>query len=186
MNPIERTITAICHVVLWISTVVIFLILVANTVLRYLTGTSLQWANEVPELLFPWLVMSGVVLAAAHGAHITTTFLVDALPAVARHVVAVVGWLVVAVLYGILAWATWQMLPIVHDERSQILQVPGSVTYGCVLGGIVMLSLLALVAAWRAMVAMRERPAAAGTDAATGTGGAEVADGARPIHAPHW
>ena len=39
-------------------------VLVVNTVLRYATGASLQWANEVPELLFPWLVMSGVVLAA--------------------------------------------------------------------------------------------------------------------------
>jgi len=72
------------RVVLWLSTVVIFGILVANTVLRYATGSSVQWANEVPELLFPWLVMAGVVLAAVHGAHITTTFLMEALPV--RHV----------------------------------------------------------------------------------------------------
>ena len=69
MNLIERTISVLCQVLLWISTVVIFAILVGNTILRYATGASLQWANEVPELLFPWLVMSGVVLAAQHGAH---------------------------------------------------------------------------------------------------------------------
>jgi len=74
MNLIEKSITGLCRVLLWITTVVIFVILVSNTVLRYATGSSLQWANELPELLFPWLVMSGVVLAAAHGAHITTTF----------------------------------------------------------------------------------------------------------------
>src|SRR3989344_5855215 len=79
MNFIEWAVVGVCRVLLWISTSVIFIILVANTVLRYATGTSLQWANEVPELLFPWLVMSGVVLAAAHGAHITTSFLMDAL-----------------------------------------------------------------------------------------------------------
>ena len=62
---------------LWVSTSVIFVILCGNTVLRYATGSSLQWGNEVPELLFPWLVMAGVVLAAQHGAHITTTFLMD-------------------------------------------------------------------------------------------------------------
>ena len=55
----------------------IFVILVANTACATPRGSSLQWANEVPELLFPWLVMSGVVLAAQQGAHIATTFLMD-------------------------------------------------------------------------------------------------------------
>lgn len=150
MSLIEKSITGLCRVLLWITTVVIFFILVANTVLRYATGSSLQWANELPELLFPWLVMSGVVLAAAHGAHITTTFLMEALSAAARRWIAVFTWLVVALLYGTLARATWQMLEIVHDEKSPILQVPGSATYGCVMGGLAMLGLLALQAAWKA------------------------------------
>ena len=150
MNLIEKSITGLCRWLLWITTAVIFVILVANTVLRYATGTSLQWANELPELLFPWLVMSGVVLAAAHGAHITTTFLMEALPVAVRRWVAVFGWLVVAVLYGTLARATWQMLEIVNDEKSPILQVPGSLTYACVMAGMGMLAALALVSAWRA------------------------------------
>lgn len=150
MNLIEKSITGLCRVLLWITTVVIFVILVSNTVLRYATGSSLQWANELPELLFPWLVMSGVVLAAAHGAHITTTFLMEALPIAVRRWVAMFGWLVVAVLYGTLARATWQMLDIVHDEKSPILKVPGSLTYGCVMAGLAMLGLLALQSAWQA------------------------------------
>jgi TRAP-type transport system small permease protein len=147
---IDKTVAAVCRVVLWLSTSVIFVILVANTVLRYATGSSLQWANEVPELLFPWLVMAGVVLAAQHGAHIATTFLMEALPAGARRGVATVGWLVVAALYGTLAVATFRMLPIVHDEKSPILQLPGSITYACVMAGMALLGLLALQAAWRA------------------------------------
>ena len=150
MNLIERVVVGLCRLMLWISTAVIFVILVVNTVLRYATGSSLQWANEVPELLFPWLVMSGVVLAAAHGAHITTSFLMDAVPAAVRRWTAIGTWLVVAALYGTLAWSTYQMLEIVHDEKSPILQVPGSLTYGCVMGGLVMLALLALKSAWNA------------------------------------
>lgn len=155
MNILERVVTALCRVMLWLSTGVIFVILVANTVLRYATGASLQWANEVPELLFPWLVMSGVVLAAASGAHITTTFLVEVLSPPVRRVVAVLSWLLVAGLYTTLGWATWQMLPIVHDERTPILQIPGSITYACVLVGMVMLGLLALQSAWTAWTADR-------------------------------
>jgi len=151
MRALERGIVLTCQGVLWATTAVIFAILCANTMLRYSSGGSLQWASELPELLFPWMVMAGVVLGAAQGAHITTSFLMDVLPAGARRVVAFVVWLAVAALYGTLARATWNMLDIVADEKSPILQVPGSVTYGCVMAGMVMLTLLALLSAWRVL-----------------------------------
>lgn len=148
-SRVERAIAGLCRAVLWLSTAVIFAILVINTVLRYLTGSSLQWANEVPELLFPWLVMSGVVLAALQGAHIATTFMMEALPGATRRIVATISWTVVAGLYATLAVATFQMLEIVHDEKSPILQLPGSITYACVMGGLVLLAVLAVQSAWR-------------------------------------
>jgi TRAP-type C4-dicarboxylate transport system permease small subunit len=149
-NAVERSVAALCRVVLWLSTTVIFVILVVNTVLRYATGSSLQWANEVPELLFPWLVMSGVVLASLQGAHIATVFLMEALPGSVRRTVATVSWAVVAALYATLSVATFRMLEVVHDEKSPILQVPGSITYGCVMAGMTLLALLAVQSAWRA------------------------------------
>lgn len=147
---VERSVATVCRAVLWLSFVVIFLILVVNTVLRYATGASLQWAGEVPELLFPWLVMAGVVLGALHGAHITTTFLMEALPAKAQRVAATFSWAVVAVLYATLTVATWRMLGVVHDEKSPILQLPGSITYACVMTGMALLAVLAGLSAWRA------------------------------------
>ena len=149
-NVVERIVAALCRAVLWLSTMVIFVILVANTVLRYATGSSVQWANEVPELLFPWLVMSGVVLASLQGAHIATTFLMEALPGSVRRMVTTVSWVVVAALYATLSVATYRMLDIVHDEKSPILQLPGSITYGCVMAGMALLALLAVQSAWRA------------------------------------
>ncbi len=149
-SALSRTVASLCHGVLWVTTVVIFLILVANTLLRYITGSSLQWANEVPELLFPWLVMAGVVLAAVHGAHITTSFLMDAVAPALRRVVIVLGWVVVGALYITLSIATFRMLDIVHDEKSPILQLPGSITYGCVMVGMALLALLAIESAWKA------------------------------------
>lgn len=159
---IARNITLVCTGVLWATTGVIFAILCANTALRYATGSSLQWANEVPELLFPWLVMAGVVLAAQHGAHIATTFLMDAVPARVQRLVAVGSWLAVAGLYTTLAVATLRMIGIVHDEKSPILQLPGSITYGCVMAGMGMLAVLASQSAWRAwrMPAAAARPVA--------------------------
>ncbi len=145
---LDRAVSALCQVVLWVTTTIIFLILTANTLLRYSTGSSLQWANEVPELLFPWLVMAGVVLAAQHGSHIATTFLMASLASKPQRVLGAIGWVTVAVLYLVLSKATYAMLDIVHDEKSPILQVPASWTYGCVLGAMVLLALLALKSAW--------------------------------------
>ncbi len=150
MTTIERAIVRLCQVILWLSMTVIFLILCGNTILRYVKGSSLQWGNEVPELLFPWMVMAGVVLAANHGAHITTTFLIEKLPFAAQRVLRAAGWLIVAGLYATLAVATFRMLEIVHDEKSPILGVPGSVTYACVMVGMALLALLSLASAWRA------------------------------------
>jgi TRAP-type C4-dicarboxylate transport system permease small subunit len=167
---LDRAITLLCHAVTWCSTAVIFVILAVNTILRYATGSSLQWANEVPELLFPWLVTAGVVLAAQQGAHIATTFLMEALPVAARRVVATLAWLVVAALYATLAVATFRMLEIVHDEKTPILHLPGSITYACVMVGMALLAALAVQSAWRAW---RVPPAAAS--------GAEPA-----VPAAHW
>jgi TRAP-type C4-dicarboxylate transport system permease small subunit len=155
-----RAVGLLCRIVLCVATAVIFVILAANTVLRYATGASLQWANEVPELLFPWLVMAGVVLAALHGAHIATTFLAEAIPAAWRRAVAIATWLGVAAMYGTLSVSTFRMLDVVHDEKSPILQLPGSITYACVMGGMALLAGMALQSAWRAWQA----PARAGRD----------------------
>lgn len=148
MNIIERVIIWLCQSILWVSTAVIFGVLVTNTALRYSSGSSLQWASEVPELLFPWLVMSGIVLAAAKGAHITTTFLVGGFSVLLQRKIAVIAWLLVAALYAYLVLATYQLLEIVHDEKSPILQISGSVTYGCVMVGMGLLSVLALKSSW--------------------------------------
>jgi len=149
LEVLERGIVLVCQATLWLTMALIFVILCANTLLRYTTGSSLQWGAELPELLFPWLVMAGVVLGAAHGSQIATVFLRDALPPHLQRALGVGVWLAVAGLYGTLSYATWNMLDIVADEHSPILGVPGSVTYGCVMVGMAMLAALALLSAWR-------------------------------------
>jgi TRAP-type transport system small permease protein len=149
MKIIEHGVVRLCTALLWVTTSIIFAILGGNVTLRYLTGSSLRWAAEVPEMLFPWMVMSGVVLGAVRGSHITTTFFLDTLSVPRQRALLTAGFLVVAAAYAVLAWATALMLPIVHDEHSPILGVPGSVTYGCVMVGMSMLCLLSLESAWR-------------------------------------
>jgi len=148
MNPLFKAVDSLiawwCHAVLYVTLSVVFLILSANVVLRYAAGSSLAWASELPELMFPWMIMSGVVIAAQHGSHIAVVILTQKLGAARRWVLTAAS-LVVAGLYLGLAWAAWPVFEIAADERTPIMQVPGSVSVGCLLLGFVMLAIVTLL-----------------------------------------
>ena len=144
IDRLDALISAACRVVLYVTTVALFAILTINVFLRYLAGTSLQSAGEAPELMFPWMVMAGVVLAAQHGAHISIAWFVEHLPAGAHRPVAIANCAILVIAYGTLVHATVKLLPIVADERSHVLGVPASVTYSCLLAGFVGLILTAI------------------------------------------
>ena len=151
IDTLNRGIGVICRLVLYITLSATFFILSANVVLRYASGTSLAWASELPELMFPWIIMSGVVLAAQHGSHIAVVLLTQHLGA-ARRWVLCAGGLGVAALYLGLSWATLPLLEIAADERTPILNVPGSITVACLMAGFVLLAvvtLLQLPTVWR-------------------------------------
>ena len=143
LQRIDHAIGVGCRAVLYVTLAVVFVILSANVALRYVAGTSLASASELPELLFPWMIMAGVVLAAQHGSHIAIVILTQRLKSSRRWVLAG-GSLVVAVLYAGLAATAWPLMEIAADERTPILQVPGSVSVGCLVLGFAVLSLVTL------------------------------------------
>ncbi|NUZ07963.1 TRAP transporter small permease [Piscinibacter koreensis] len=141
---VERGIGYFCRAILYVTLAVTFLILSANVGLRYAMGSSLTWASELPELLFPWMIMAGVVIAAQSGSHIAVVILTQRLGASRRWVLAA-GALIVAGLYLGLGWAALPLMEIAADEYSPILRVPGSVTVGCLVGGFVLLAITTLI-----------------------------------------
>lgn len=132
-----------CRVVLYVTLSVVFSILTINVGLRYVAGTSIAWASELPELMFPWMIMAGVVLAAQHGSHIAVVLVTQKLGASRRWVLAA-GSLTVAAMYGMLAWLAYPVAQIAHDEKTPILNVPGSVSVGCLVLGFAVLAVVTL------------------------------------------
>lgn len=143
LHSIDQCIGAACRGVLYVTLTVVFVVLSANVGLRYVAGTSLASASELPELMFPWMIMSGVVLAAQHGSHIAVVLLTQKLGATRRWVLAGAS-LTVAVLYASLAALAWPLMEIAADERSPMLQVPGSVGVWALMLGFALLSLVTL------------------------------------------
>lgn len=77
---IDRVICILCAITLWLTFFALFLPTLANAVLRYTTDASLTWAVEIVELIFPWFIMAGAVLAAQHSRHIGVELLIKLLP----------------------------------------------------------------------------------------------------------
>lgn len=140
----NKVIGMVCHAILYLTLTIMFVILSANVALRYAMGTSLSWASELPELLFPWLIMAGVVLGTQHGSHIAVVIVTQKLGASRRWVLAI-GAVLVAVMYLGLCWAAWPLFEISSDEYTPMLKVPGSVTVGCLMGGFVLLAVTTLL-----------------------------------------
>jgi TRAP-type C4-dicarboxylate transport system permease small subunit len=143
LRLIDQGIGAACRAVLYVTLGVVFCILSANVALRYVAGTSIASASELPELLFPWMIMAGVVLAAQHGSHIAVVILTQKLGPSRRWVLAA-GNVAVALMYGGLAIAGLSVMEIAADESTPILHVPGSVSVGCVLLGFALLAVVSL------------------------------------------
>jgi TRAP-type transport system small permease protein len=143
-DALDHAVQAVCRWILYLSMVSLFLALTINVVLRYVAGTSLQWAGELPELVFPWMVMAGVVLASQYGSHISIVWLTEKFSATALRIAKLGHAIALMAGYATLAWGTWTLIPIVHSEHSHVLGVPTSVTYSCMLGGCVAMVLTAL------------------------------------------
>lgn len=155
LQALDQTVDVVCKAILCVTCTAIFLILIGNVVLRYFFASSLEWAAELPELLFPWFVMSGVVLAASHNAHIQIGFVINAVgPAVGR-ALALFRTVLILGVYGLLSWIATDLLPIVADERSPVLGVPGSVTYAALLFGFALLGLKELTTLLRSLHGLR-------------------------------
>ena len=142
-DSIDHMVSVGCRWVVYLTTTILFILLAVNVLLRYAAGTSLQSAGEAPELLFPWLVVSGVVLAAQSGSHIGIVWIVEKFSPHVRLHIALCHSLIMIVGYAVLAWAAFLLLPIVHVERSHVLGVPTSVTFLCAALGFLLLAITA-------------------------------------------
>jgi len=67
------------RVIVFVCLVSMFLFLLTNIVLRYISGSGIAWAYEIHALLLPWLVAGGLVIASARGRNIAISLLADML-----------------------------------------------------------------------------------------------------------
>ena len=141
---IDRGVGSFCRVVLITTGLFMLAVLTIIVMQRYTNIGTFDSGSELCSLAFPIFVMAGIVDAARKGAHVATQILLNALGATGRIFLVIVLHGITAIAYFYLAWYAWQNALIAHDELSTVLQVPGSLGYGCLTAGLFLVGLCSL------------------------------------------
>jgi TRAP-type C4-dicarboxylate transport system permease small subunit len=141
---IDRAIVALATVATVAALAALFLSLMAEVIIRYLTTQGLGWPNEMPAILFPWLTMGGAVLAAQRGRHIAVTFLPDLLPPAAARWLLIAINLMIAAVFLYLAQAGRTVMAIAGGQVYPVSGIQASWAYGALVAGFVLIGLTAL------------------------------------------
>jgi TRAP-type C4-dicarboxylate transport system permease small subunit len=126
------------------SLVIMFGSLMAEVIVRYLTNQGMGWPTEMPNILFPWLVMSGIVLAAQRGQHIAVTAIIGMLGRNGNRVLMLGHQLLIAAAFLYLAWVGLDVIEITGTETYPVTGITARWAYLSMIVGFVGLGITAL------------------------------------------
>lgn len=150
---IDRLITLAATSVAVTALVLLFLSLGLEVVIRYLTSQGLGWPSEMPNLLFPWLVMGGIVIAAQHGAHISVTLVLDLLGSQRARPLLLVMQVVIAATFLYLAYIGLAVIEITGSEIYPVTGIAARWAYLALIAGFVGVGLTAITTFVQILVA---------------------------------
>ncbi|MFC7478445.1 TRAP transporter small permease [Dankookia sp. GCM10030260] len=149
-DAVDQAVALLCRGVLLLVGSALMGVLTANVIARYVLATGgFDWAEEVPQQLFPWFIMAGVAIAVQRGGHIAVEWLLGRLDRGAKRWVLLAGHALVVAAYLGLCRQALEVAGIVAIERSPALGLPGSYGYWAIAAG------CALVAIGTVTVAIR-------------------------------
>lgn len=150
VDTLDRGIGLLCRVVVVVSGSVLTAVMTANVVARYvLRSGGFRWAQELPTLLFPWLIVAGIALAAQGGAHMSVEWLYDRLAPRGKARLFVFVQLCAALSFLVLGYQAVVVAEIAGAEHSPILGLPNSIGYYALAFGAVLVALVLSIAASR-------------------------------------
>ncbi|WP_135078935.1 TRAP transporter small permease [Terasakiella sp. SH-1] len=155
-GPLGPVVTLTDTVIRYASAVVLWGVFAAmliptflNAFLRYTTDSSLVWSEQVIQLVFPWFIMAGAVLAAQHNRHIGVELFVSLLPdSVAKALKGVVQLIVIAACV-IVVWYGYEVTMFERGTYFTLIGVSQAVSYASLVVGYSLLAITALTTLYR-------------------------------------
>jgi TRAP-type transport system small permease protein len=152
-DKVDRVVALICQAVLLVTGVALLGVLTANVIARYVLATGgFDWAEEVPEQVFPWFIMAGVALAVQHGGHVAVEWLLGKLGRGGKRAVLLAGHVLVIAAYVFLCWQALVVADVVSIERSPALGLPKTYGYWAIAAGCILLAVSTAAVATRLAV----------------------------------
>lgn len=129
-----------------VTLVAMFGAVLSNVFLRYVFGSGLTWAYELPAILFPWSVAGGLVMASAQGRNITVDMLALALPDGLRRALAIAVNLFVSFTSAAVAYYSMPVIEASRFSRLAETGIPQIYGYSSLLYAFSMIAVLGLMA----------------------------------------
>ncbi len=133
---------AVCGVIL-----VVFTGLVLYSVLmRYVFSAPPMWGEELPKLLFVWMIFIGAAFAHFSGSNLRMTLLIDRVRAGPRRVIELVMHALTVVMLLLILWYSWPILQLTQRSTSLATGLNDSLTFWALPVGV---GLLLINEVWR-------------------------------------
>lgn len=158
-NGFERLLEGIVIILM----LAMFFVIVAGVTFRKL-GASLEWYDEVAEILLAWLTYYGAAYAALKRSHIGVPSLVCMAPLPWRKILFFVAEGIVFVFFALLAWIGARILPVLEfDFLTTVPAISTMYTQSVIPIGAILFMIaqaLSLPDAWRKTVTLESDPGA--------------------------
>ena len=100
-----------------------------SVVMRYFFTRPPIWGEEVPKLLFVWMIFIGAGFAYLSGANIRMTVLIDRVPRGPRRLIETAMHLCVLAMLGVILWYSQPILRLTSGSTSLATGLANSWTY---------------------------------------------------------
>ncbi|MDH2329125.1 TRAP transporter small permease subunit [Cereibacter sp. SYSU M97828] len=142
-DRIDALVAGVCRLVVLVTGIALTAVLTMNVASRYVFASGgFAAAQELPERLFPWFIVAGIVLAAQAGGHMSVEWLPGKLGPKGRRILFIASNIIVIGAYLVLVNEALKLAAIAAVEHSPVLGLSGSHGYWAMAAG---LGLTALV-----------------------------------------
>jgi len=127
MKRIRRAVKLATNVLEWFITLCFFVILMLTiilVILRYGFNEAIIGGNELMEYLFIYTTAIGAAAALGRREHIKITWFIDKLSPVYRKIVDILGFLLIALINGVMIYYSVPWIRTVGGFESPVLRIP--------------------------------------------------------------
>lgn len=126
-DHVDHTVAVLCRTVVLVTGVALTVVLTIGVLGRYvLVSGGMGAVQELPERLFPWFIVAGIVLAAQAGGHMSVEWLPGKLGPRGRKVLFIASNSIVIIAYIALAREALRLAEIASVEHSPVLGLSGA------------------------------------------------------------